>query len=164
MTCRWPHLSIRVVWYQTICITQLEDHYFYAHLTSVTLQTTYSKMKAKGKMVTWSLSRPENTDRSWDRVPDSEKITSINRCFLCVLSSVGFQKRKSAVGCEGGESFVEELHRCKSPGEGEGIGDRRRRMSWGPWWARGGQARRPGWQRVLGLELERFHGARAGRA
>ena len=68
------------------------------------------------------------------------------------------------MGCEGGESFVEELHRCKSPGEGEGIGDRRRRMSWGPWWARGGQARRPGWQRVLGLELERFHGARAGRA
>lgn len=84
----------------------------------MTLQTTYSKMKDKGKMVTWSLSSPENIECSWDRAPDLEKIISINRCFPCVLSSVGFPKGKGSVGCEGGERFIEELKHCKSPGEG----------------------------------------------
>lgn len=75
-------------------------------------------MKDKGKMVMWSLSSPENTECSWDHGPDLEKSISVNRCFPCVLSSVGFQKGKGSVGWEGGERFIEELDHCKSPGEG----------------------------------------------
>lgn len=73
-------------------------------------------MKDKGKMVMWPLSSPENTECSWDHAPDLEKSISVNRCFSCVLSSVGFQKGKGSVAK--GVRFIEELDHRKSPGEG----------------------------------------------
>lgn len=72
------------------------------------MQTTYSKMKDKGKMVMWSLSSPEYR-MQLGPCTRFRKSISVNRCFSHVFSALLDFRREGFCGHWKVVKFIEEL-------------------------------------------------------